>query len=525
MSDFSHDDAHELFTPRIRLNKFLADRGICSRRDADLWIESGRVTVNGELVDVGTYLDDSDQVRVDGELVAHNKKPKRVYIALHKPIGIECTTDQRVDGNIVDFVQHQERVFPIGRLDKDSDGLILLTNDGDIVNKILRAEHNHEKEYWVTVDRKVTAEFLREMANGVQIMRRKTRPCRTYKMSAQTFGIVLTEGMNRQIRKMSEAFGYRVQKLTRVRIMNIEIGHLKPGRWRNLTPVELSGLQKAIQQPKTESDKPRRAGARTKPAGNATALYRDTPRAEHPTRSAESRPLRVADARATRSDARPVRSNARPVRSDARPVRSDARPVRSDARPVRSDARPVRSDARPARSDARPVRSDARPVRSDARPVRSDARPVRSDARPVRSDARPVRSDARPVRSDARPVRSDVRPVRSDARTAFGKPEYRDARRPARGGLGKPAATSARPARASAKGVTKFPSSSERRSEFARGPKSETAPAAKRSATHSKPNFARSEKSERASSAPIRKKPVESATPKRMTVKDLGWDD
>ncbi len=239
---------------RVRLNKFLADRGVCSRRDADLWIESGRVTVNGELADLGDYIDDHDHVRVDGELLAAHKKPKRVYIALHKPVGIECTSDQRIDGNIIDFVGHQERVFPIGRLDKDSDGLILLTNDGDIVNKILRAEHHHEKEYWVSVDRKIGDDILRGMAQGVRIMGRTTRPCKTYKMAAQTFGIILTEGMNRQIRRMAEVFGYKVTKLTRVRIMNIGLGHLKLGRWRNLTDVELALLQASTARRPAVSD-------------------------------------------------------------------------------------------------------------------------------------------------------------------------------------------------------------------------------------------------------------------------------
>jgi 23S rRNA pseudouridine2604 synthase len=285
MSEHDDDNASELFTQRLRLNKFLAERGICSRRDADLWIESGRVTVNDEYADVGAYVDDSDQVRVDGELIAAFKIPRRVYIALNKPIDIECTTDTRIDGNIIDFVGHHERIFPIGRLDKDSDGLIFLTNDGDIVNKILRAEHNHEKEYLVTVDHKITPEFLRGMAQGVRILRRTTKPCKTYKVAAMTFGIVLTEGMNRQIRKMAEAFNYEVLKLTRVRIMNVTLGHLKLGRWRNLTPTELVQLRAAAAAPKVES----------------TPLARGSRRAVGVTRTAEVAPPR----RKPLSDAKP----------------------------------------------------------------------------------------------------------------------------------------------------------------------------------------------------------------------------
>jgi 23S rRNA pseudouridine2604 synthase len=234
---------------RERLNKYIADRGICSRRDADLWIESGRVTVNDQPAAPGDLIAPSDQVRVDGELLALHAKPKRVYIALNKPVGIECTTNLSVDGNIIDFVGHSERIFPIGRLDKDSDGLILLTNDGDIVNRMLRKEYHHEKEYVVSVERKIALTDLQRMSQGLPILRRMTRPCRTYKLGAQTFGIVLTEGMNRQIRRMADVLGHRVMRLTRIRMLNVSLGHLKLGKWRNLTPAEISELQKRLEAP------------------------------------------------------------------------------------------------------------------------------------------------------------------------------------------------------------------------------------------------------------------------------------
>jgi len=224
----------------MRLNKFLAETGACSRREADQWIDAGRVTVNGSRAALGTQVNDGDDVRVDGQPL--RPKPKRVYLALNKPIGIECTTDRDVAGNIVDFVGYPERVFPIGRLDKDSEGLILLTNDGDIVNTVLRAEHEHEKEYIVAVDRPLTPAFLAGMAAGVPILDTVTNPCRVTQVGKNTFRIVLTQGLNRQIRRMCEHFDYRVRRLQRVRIMHVHLGTLPVGKWRELSATELRGL-------------------------------------------------------------------------------------------------------------------------------------------------------------------------------------------------------------------------------------------------------------------------------------------
>ena len=231
----------------MRLNKHIADTGFCSRREADRLIEEGRVTVNGIRAGIGAELGEGDEVRVDGNVlaarVAAKGKRRHIYIALNKPVGITCTTEGSVKGNIVEFVGHQQRIFPIGRLDKDSEGLILLTSNGDIVNRILRAENKLEKEYLVAVSRPVTPEFLRGMARGgVPIHGESTLPCRTGKLGSQGFRIVLTQGLNRQIRLMAAHFGYRVKQLLRVRIGNVQLGHLKPGRWRNLTDAELRGL-------------------------------------------------------------------------------------------------------------------------------------------------------------------------------------------------------------------------------------------------------------------------------------------
>lgn len=227
----------------MRLNKFISETGACSRREADELIGSGRVAVNGVTAGLGTQVGDGDQVTVDGQPVGGARdRPRPVYIALNKPPGITCTTERSVEGNIIDFVDHPERIFPIGRLDKESEGLILLTNDGDIVNEVLRSEHEHEKEYVVAVDRALTDDFLAQMARGVRIPDGLTKPCRIWQVAAKVFHIVLTQGLNRQIRKMCEALGYDVVALQRVRIMHIQLGHLKLGRWRNLTEAEVAGL-------------------------------------------------------------------------------------------------------------------------------------------------------------------------------------------------------------------------------------------------------------------------------------------
>ncbi|WP_103107861.1 23S rRNA pseudouridine(2604) synthase RluF [Brevibacillus reuszeri] len=226
----------------MRINKFISETGICSRREADKLIDAGRVTINGMKAELGSTVQNGDDVRIDGNPLGAKKKD--VYIVLNKPVGITCTTELHVKGNIIDFVNHPERIFPIGRLDKDSQGLILLTNNGDIVNKILRAEHNHEKEYIVTVDKPITANFLHGMANGVRILGTVTKHCKVTKVSDRVFTIILTQGLNRQIRRMCQAFGYQVRQLQRVRIMNITLGNLKIGQWRNLTSKELSDLEK-----------------------------------------------------------------------------------------------------------------------------------------------------------------------------------------------------------------------------------------------------------------------------------------
>ena len=226
----------------VRLNKYISETGFCSRREADKLIEKGRVKIDGVKASTGMKVSKGQSVFIDGKpLKVENEL---VYIALNKPVGITCTTESKIKGNIVDFINHEKRIFPIGRLDKDSQGLIFMTNDGDIVNKILRAGNNHEKEYIVTVNKSITDEFIKGMSNGVPILGTVTKKCLVKKESKNSFRIILTQGLNRQIRRMCEYFGYEVKKLERVRIMNVSLGNLKIGSWRYLTKKELAEINR-----------------------------------------------------------------------------------------------------------------------------------------------------------------------------------------------------------------------------------------------------------------------------------------
>ncbi|TKI45463.1 23S rRNA pseudouridine(2604) synthase RluF [Lysinibacillus tabacifolii] len=228
----------------MRINKYLSEAGIVSRRGADKWVEEGKVTINGVLATVGSQVEAGDIVCVDGKEV--KKEEQLVYIALNKPVGITSTTERHIKGNVVDFINHPLRIFHIGRLDKESEGLLLLTNDGDIVNKILRAENHHEKEYIVQVDKPITEQFIKKMAAGVDILDTTTLPCYVEKISDKVFKIILEQGLNRQIRRMCSALGYSVKRLQRIRIMNIKLGNLKVGQWRDLTDKERAELFKLL---------------------------------------------------------------------------------------------------------------------------------------------------------------------------------------------------------------------------------------------------------------------------------------
>ena len=239
----------------ISLNKYISQTGVCSRREADQWIDAGRVLLNGVVAKKGNRVAAGDTVTIDGEAIG--EKPKEVYIALHKPVGITCTTDLKDKDNIIDFVAYPKRIFPIGRLDKPSSGLIFLTNDGDIVNEILREENYHEKEYIVKVKRQITHTFVQRMRNGLPILDTMTKECEVERVSQYVFRIILTQGLNRQIRRMCEFLGYKVVSLKRVRIMNVHLDGIKSGQWRDLSPQEIKEIKTSIQRSK---EKPPRQG-------------------------------------------------------------------------------------------------------------------------------------------------------------------------------------------------------------------------------------------------------------------------
>ncbi|TNE71267.1 23S rRNA pseudouridine(2604) synthase RluF [bacterium] len=237
----------------MRLNKAISDTGLCSRREADAMIEQGRVFVNGKKATIGVQVESSDEIRVDGRII--KDRTQDIYIALNKPVGIVSTTENTTKDNIIDYLNFPKRIFPIGRLDKDSEGLILLTNNGDIVNKILRAGNEHEKEYIVTVNKPISDEFVKSMSSGVPILGQVTKKCFVKKESEFVFRIILIQGLNRQIRRMCEHFGYDVVRLQRIRIMNVDLGKLAVGDWRELSDKELKAIFDAIQDSSDGAEK------------------------------------------------------------------------------------------------------------------------------------------------------------------------------------------------------------------------------------------------------------------------------
>ncbi len=234
----------QIHTDTTSLNKYISDTGYCSRREADKLIQDGRVTINGTVAILGNRVGAGDQVLIDRKPLKSKEKP--IYIAFHKPVGITCTTETHVKGNIISYINHPKRIFPIGRLDKPSEGLIFLTNDGDIVNKILRAGNNHEKEYWVKVDKPITDDFIRKMGAGVPILDTVTQRCFIEKTDKFGFRIILTQGLNRQIRRMCEYLGYEVTKLKRTRIMNVNLDNIPVGKWRYLTDSEMAAIERMV---------------------------------------------------------------------------------------------------------------------------------------------------------------------------------------------------------------------------------------------------------------------------------------
>lgn len=262
-----------------RLNKYISESGICSRREADRFIEQGNVFINGKRARIGDKVRAGDTVKVNGHTIEPRETSQHIYIALNKPVGVTSTTEAGVKDNIVSFVNHTARIFPVGRLDKDSQGLIFLTSNGDIVNKILRAANNHEKEYVVTVNKPVTDDFILKMSNGVPMLGTVTKKCKISRESTNVFRIILVQGLNRQIRRMCEHFNYEVTKLERVRIMNVRLTGIPPGEWRDLSAQELQGILSLIEDSTSEAQKPKpqkKKPNQQKPAANNKNAHKPT---------------------------------------------------------------------------------------------------------------------------------------------------------------------------------------------------------------------------------------------------------
>ena len=313
-----------------RLNKYISESGICSRRDADRFVEQGNVYINGKRASVGDQVVAGDVVKVNGQLIEPREPDDFVFIALNKPVGIVSTTESSEKNNIVDFVRHSVRIFPIGRLDKDSQGLIFLTNNGDLVNKVLRAGNNHEKEYLVTVNKPITDSFIEGMAGGVPMLGKMTKKCPVTKVAPTVFNITLIQGLNRQIRRMCEHFGYDVVKLERTRVMNVSLKGLPVGDWRDLTPTELSVLLKSVENSSSQdnhSGKKSGSAARKKPRPDVSSKERSSSKSAGAAKGRGKRPndgaKKPADSKG--KDRRPFGNSKKP-KSNGKPAAHGKRP-------------------------------------------------------------------------------------------------------------------------------------------------------------------------------------------------------
>ncbi|WP_201589073.1 23S rRNA pseudouridine(2604) synthase RluF [Psychrobacter pulmonis] len=317
-------------TSSTRLNKYISESGICSRRDADRFIEQGNVYVNGKRAQVGAQVVAGDTVKVNGQLIEPREADDFIFIALNKPVGIVSTTESSEKNNIVDFVGHSDRIFPIGRLDKDSQGLIFLTSNGDLVNKVLRAGNNHEKDYVVTVNKPITDSFIEGLAGGVPILGRMTKKCPVTKVAPTVFNIMLVQGLNRQIRRMCEHFGYEVVKLERTRIMNVSLKGIPVGDWRDLTPKELSVLLKSVEDSSSEDNtaaKKSRKSPRRKPRTDTSSKSKESSKpagaAKHNAKHPKDGARKPAGSKGKRpfGDSKKSGGNGKPAANGKRPAR------------------------------------------------------------------------------------------------------------------------------------------------------------------------------------------------------------
>ena len=351
----------------IRLNKYLSDAGICSRREADRLIEEGRVLIDGVPASMGTKVEPGQTVCCDGQTVGGKDKP--VFLVVNKPRGIVCTTsDKDRAENIVEFLNYPQRIYPVGRLDKDSEGLLLMTNQGDIVNKILRGGNNHEKEYAVAVNKPVTEEFLKKMREGVWIedLAVLTKPCRAWQTGSHTFHIVLTQGLNRQIRRMCRALDYHVMKLKRVRIMSIKLGNLERGEYRELTEKEVEELKRMV---KDSTDLPMQQA--------------------------------IEESKTARPEQKPMRADSKPAHAGSKPAHSESKPARAGSKPAHAGSKPVHSESKTACSASKMANPDSRPVRPESKTARPDSKPALPENRNVWAEGQ--RSGHRLVRVVRRP--------------------------------------------------------------------------------------------------------------------------
>jgi len=311
--------------PATRLNKFISESGLCSRREADRFIEKGNVFINGKRAKIGDQVFAGDKVMVNGHHIEPKEESNFILLAFNKPTGVTSTTESNVKDNIVDYINHSERIFPIGRLDKDSSGLIFLTNNGDIVNKILRAGNKHEKEYVVTVNKPVTEDFIFEMSNGVPILGVNTRKCKVRQISTFVFNIILIQGLNRQIRRMCEHFGYEVTKLERTRIMNINLKGIPTGEFRELTEGEMSGIMKSVEKSSSEASPKAKSSAKKK--SNAweeiPELREEGKQSQKPKHSATAKPSHKKHTGPGSTKGKPVGKNSSGNRN-ARPAKGKA---------------------------------------------------------------------------------------------------------------------------------------------------------------------------------------------------------
>lgn len=340
-------------TETVSLNKFISDTGYCSRREADNLITSGRVLLNNRVAQLGNRYKPGDTVEVDGSIVTAAKKEKRVYLALNKPVGITSTTELQDKDNIISFVGYPKRIFPIGRLDKDSEGLIFLTNDGDIINKILRADNQHEKEYIVRVNKPIDHAFVQQMSQGVPILDTRTLPCKVQMIGRQTFKIVLTQGLNRQIRRMCEYLGYAVTGLQRTRIMNIKLDKLAVGKWRYLSETEMAILMEAV----TDSIKTATSGKKKRTAAAPADAVDKAARKEKFTRSGDKKPF--AKDRPAREKEKPAAGKEKPV-----PFYKDKKAAYGKDKPGYSKDKPGRAKDKPAYGAPKAARGKDKPEHS-----------------------------------------------------------------------------------------------------------------------------------------------------------------